>query len=90
MGDRYGKLVEDVGYRQDQVKRTGLGFELPESVIWATWATNFGGNCGSVMNNPMKIREKVVGAKGFEPSTSWSRTRRASQAALRPDVYAPP
>ena len=28
---------------------------------------------------------KVVGAKGFEPSTSWSRTRRASQAALRPD-----
>ena len=33
----------------------------------------------------MKIREKVVGAKGFEPSTSWSRTRRASQAALRPD-----
>src|SRR6266851_66971 len=30
-------------------------------------------------------REKVVGAKGFEPSTSWSRTRRASQAALRPD-----
>jgi hypothetical protein len=28
----------------------------------------------------------VVGAKGFEPSTSWSRTRRASQAALRPDI----
>jgi hypothetical protein len=28
----------------------------------------------------------MVGAKGFEPSTSWSRTRRASQAALRPDV----
>jgi hypothetical protein len=29
----------------------------------------------------------VVGAKGFEPSTSWSRTRRASQAALRPECY---
>jgi hypothetical protein len=29
----------------------------------------------------------VVGAKGFEPSTSWSRTRRASQAALRPESY---
>ena len=28
----------------------------------------------------------MVGAKGFEPSTSWSRTRRASQAALRPDI----
>jgi hypothetical protein len=24
------ELVEDVGYRQDQVKRVGLGFELPE------------------------------------------------------------
>ena len=27
----------------------------------------------------------MVGANGFEPSTSWSRTRRASQAALRPE-----
>jgi hypothetical protein len=32
----------------------------------------------------------VVGAKGFEPSTSWSRTRRASQAALRPDKKGEP
>ena len=30
----------------------------------------------------------MVGAKGFEPSTSWSRTRRASQAALRPERFA--
>ena len=29
----------------------------------------------------------MVGANGFEPSTSWSRTRRASQAALRPDKH---
>jgi hypothetical protein len=35
----------------------------------------------------MRQSFKVVGAKGFEPSTSWSRTRRASQAALRPDSY---
>jgi hypothetical protein len=27
----------------------------------------------------------MVGAIGFEPTASWSRTRRASQAALRPD-----
>ena len=26
-----------------------------------------------------------VGAPGFEPGTSWSRTKRASRAALRPD-----
>jgi hypothetical protein len=31
----------------------------------------------------MKMR--MVGASGFEPPASWSRTRRASQAALRPD-----
>jgi hypothetical protein len=36
----------------------------------------------------MKTKEGMVGAKGFEPSTSWSRTRRASQAALRPDSTA--
>jgi hypothetical protein len=35
--------------------------------------------------NACKCLKKLVGAKGFEPSTSWSRTRRASQAALRPD-----
>ena len=28
----------------------------------------------------------MVGASGFEPPTSWSRTRRASQAALRPEI----
>jgi hypothetical protein len=32
-----------------------------------------------------KCLKDLVGANGFEPSTSWSRTRRASQAALRPD-----
>ena len=34
MGDRYGRqLVEDVEYRQDQVKKVGLGFDLPASLI---------------------------------------------------------
>jgi hypothetical protein len=28
----------------------------------------------------------MVGASGFEPPASWSRTRRASQAALRPEL----
>src|SRR5439155_1341411 len=27
-----------------------------------------------------------VGARGFEPPTSWSRTRRANRAALRPEA----
>ena len=29
----------------------------------------------------------MVGASGFEPPTSWSRTRRSSQAEPRPDIY---
>jgi len=34
IGDRYGKqLVEDVEYRQEQVKQVGLGFELPPSLF---------------------------------------------------------
>jgi hypothetical protein len=33
-GGRYGEqLMEDVGYRQDQIKRVGLGLELPESLF---------------------------------------------------------
>ena len=34
-----------------------------------------------------KPLKRVVGASGFEPPTSWSRTRRSSQAEPRPDVY---
>ena len=34
MGDRYGKqLVEDVEFRQRQVKKAGLGFDLPPSLF---------------------------------------------------------
>jgi integrase len=34
MGDRYGRqLVEDVKYRQEQVKKVGLGFDLPLSLL---------------------------------------------------------
>ena len=29
----------------------------------------------------------MVGASGFEPPTSWSRTRRSSQAEPRPEAY---
>jgi hypothetical protein len=35
------------------------------------------GNCN--------LLKGLVGARGFEPPTSWSRTRRSSQAEPRPD-----
>ena len=40
---------------------------------------------GTFLRGKLLALREVVGANGFEPSTSWSRTRRASQAALRPD-----
>src|SRR2546423_658448 len=38
----------------------------------------------SIRNPQSPIRKGRVGARGFEPPTSWSRTRRANRAALRP------
>src|SRR5215467_5077317 len=55
--------------------RDEIGFRLPTS--WFT--LRFSCYCNSL------DLKGLVGANGFEPSTSWSRTRRASQAALRPD-----
>ena len=33
-----------------------------------------------------KATASEVGATGFEPATSWSRTKRSNQAELRPDI----
>ena len=37
------------------------------------------------MLRKLVIVKKLVGASGFEPPASWSRTRRSSQAEPRPD-----
>ena len=55
------------------------GFELEASTVRPTRCRNPERSRGA------SAEENMVGANGFEPSTSWSRTRRASQAALRPD-----
>ena len=34
----------------------------------------------------LAIEEKMVGATGFEPATSWTQTTRSSQAELRSDT----
>ena len=36
---------------------------------------------------PSLLFLSMVGARGFEPPTSWSRTKRANQAALRPERF---
>src|SRR6266568_3468805 len=37
-------------------------------------------------NQRFQVADFLVGASGFEPPTSWSRTRRSSQAEPRPDT----
>src|SRR3984893_16007966 len=72
VGDRYGQATGGRCWLPARrSKKNWIRFRASRIIIWAT---NFVGNSG-IMSNPMKIREKVVGAKGFEPSTSWSRTR---------------
>ncbi len=79
-GTRHAKqLIEDVAWGRLWTRKIGLGSE-------------FLANFSDSENRPTKaalvltvIGIKLVGANGFEPSTSCSRSRRASQAALRPD-----
>jgi hypothetical protein len=71
VGDLYSKLKEDEPYRQHWAERIGLGFSIGQL-----------GPLNVVSISEAKVRKRVkgqeigmVGAKGFEPSTSWSRTR---------------
>ena len=41
----------------------------------------------NALHKPLIFKEKLVGASGFEPPTSWSRTRRSSQAEPRPEGW---
>src|SRR5262245_45224094 len=54
--------------QEKQGQKKSTRFRASRIVIWAT---DFGGNSGT-MSNPNK---RMVGANGFEPSTSWSRAR---------------
>src|SRR5438552_2158504 len=40
---------------------------------------------GEAFAGPAELLAQTVGASGFEPPTSWFRTRRANRAALRPE-----
>lgn|GEM_PF-3760990 len=39
------------------------------------------------MKKPLYYKGFTIGATGFEPATSWSRTKRSSQAELRPGIW---
>ena len=37
-------------------------------------------------NRSLAVNQKKIGVTGFEPATSWSQTRRSSQAEPHPDI----
>src|SRR2546422_250975 len=52
----------------------------------AEWGAPKSARVGQSAIRNRQIRNRKVGASGFEPPTSWSRTRRANRAALRPEM----
>jgi len=92
MSARYGRqVIEDVKYRKEWAQKVGLGFDLPPAsrprtlialralrISWSTIARQ--------MRKSVSERVLVVGAKGFEPSTSWSRTSGQNHISRCPGV----
>src|SRR5438552_13896370 len=68
------------GYERDRMERlNGARERLDRKETAGEVATD-------VATGISKALPRRVGASGFEPPTSWSRTRRANRAALRPAV----
>src|SRR5947208_5725808 len=68
------------GYERDRMERLNEARErLDRKETAGEVATD-------VATGISKALPRRVGASGFEPPTSWSRTRRANRAALRPAV----
>src|SRR5579871_1628315 len=61
--------------RSIEANESRSNFGTGWAVGWVVWSSN-----------PCKLLKELVGASGFEPPTSWSRTRRSSQAEPRPDL----
>ena len=67
------------GYERERIERLNEARErLDRKEVAAEVATDVA--TGNSKSLPLR-----VGASGFEPPTSWSRTRRANRAALRPE-----
>ena len=59
------------------------GFRIADCTSTAR-TCRYGADRRSIRNRQSAIRNRTVGASGFEPPTSWSRTRRANRTAPRP------
>jgi hypothetical protein len=54
---------------------SGSNFGTGWAVGWVVWSSN-----------PCKLLKELVGASGFEPPTSWSRTRRSTRLSHAPKI----
>jgi hypothetical protein len=70
-------LKEDVAFRQEWAERPGLGFELVHNV-----PQNAEELKKEKVAQTNERQVEVVGASGFEPPTSWSRTRSRNTISL--------
>ena len=81
-----GELLRDYAERplnlRDEIQNGMIGQDLDRLKIAYSREMKRPGVLGICL-------KRMVGARGFEPPASWSRTRRASQAALRPDSRHP-
>jgi hypothetical protein len=76
MRDFYDKVKENIAFRRKWAEWCGFGFELPSVVP----------NVRKLLKKPkqqrqrkqVKERESMVGERGFEPPTPWSRRRRSN------------
>src|SRR5580704_16461039 len=56
--------------RSIEANESRSNFGTGWAVGWAVWSSN-----------PCKLLKELVGASGFEPPTSWSRTRRSAKGS---------
>ena len=73
---RWAEDYADERRRLDQDRAPATVEPATLQLLWTT----------DVATGNSKSLPSRVGARGFEPPTSWSRTRRANRAALRPEA----
>jgi hypothetical protein len=73
--DLYVNIENEKAWRKKEVERVGVGFTLPTSVVPNVPKLEQTNSVQIAAYLIVRAGIKLVGASGFEPPTSWSRTR---------------